>query len=104
MDKTRFLSNSYLSLPELNACWRIAVSVQQMVNIVLTSVSGQIANLLQEESLSNGMKQKSLYLPRVMKLRSGGMAPLLAAEAAASLANGLQKNSKYALNLEKIAR
>merc|ERR1719206_1012344 len=32
-------------------------------------------------------------LPRVMKLRSGGMAPLLAAEAAASLANGLGKKS-----------
>ena len=33
-------------------------------------------------------------LPRVMKLRSGGIAPLLAAEAAASLANGLERTGQ----------
>merc|ERR1719180_535472 len=35
---TREVGVEVLSLPELNACWRIAVSVEQMVNIVLASV------------------------------------------------------------------
>ena len=71
-----------------------------MVNIVLASVPRYMVEsyesssrvLIHDPNVSQfQLYTLSVHLPRVMKLRSGGMAPLLAAEAAASLANGLDK-------------